>query len=185
MAARPTCKVVLREKQGTDKGGARIYPKGCKVRTEIKPGNQVIKKDKAGRQKYKTKTQDRDSFIRAARAPGTLLAHTVRLLYDTGAQVTTMPQANATKLGYPPAYVQLHGVPGAMSGVVPGAVSHIRNVDMTFFLKVGRDHGGNNDWRRVHGQVAVSDDPQFNRNSNLLGVNHIKQLGASYKVKFV
>jgi hypothetical protein len=125
MAARPTCKVVLREKQGTDKGGARIYPKGCKVRTEIKPGNQVIKKDKAGRQKYKTKTQDRDSFIRAARAPGTLLAHTVRLLYDTGAQVTTMPQANATKLGYPPAYVQLHGVPGAMSGVVPTVLAHL------------------------------------------------------------
>ena len=47
MATKPTCKVVLREKQGTDKGGARIYPKGCKVRTEIKPGNQVIKKDKA------------------------------------------------------------------------------------------------------------------------------------------
>ena len=50
-----TCKVVLRPKTRTDKGGARIHPKGCQVRTEVKAGGTKITKNKAGQRKYKKK----------------------------------------------------------------------------------------------------------------------------------
>ena len=100
MPPKPTCKVVLRPKTRTDKGGARIHPKGCQVRTDVKADGTKITKNKAGQRKYKKKETGNTHFIFAARLPNTPRENWVKMVYDTGAQTTLMSGADATKLRY-------------------------------------------------------------------------------------
>ena len=90
-----TCKAVKREGQG----GARIHPKGCQIRTEVKKDGRVIRVNKAGQRKFKKKETGATHFIFAARSPNTPRSNWVKLVYDTGAQTTLMSGADATKLG--------------------------------------------------------------------------------------
>ena len=91
-----TCKAVKREGQG----GARIHPKGCQIRTEVKKDGRVIRINKAGQRKFKRKETGATHFIFAAQTPNTPRRNWVKLVYDTGAQTTLMSRADATKLGY-------------------------------------------------------------------------------------
>ena len=53
MPPKPTCKVVKREGQR----GARIDPKGCKVRTSVNAQGSKTKEDKQGQEKIKRTTR--------------------------------------------------------------------------------------------------------------------------------
>lgn len=59
--AAPTCKVVNREGET----GARIYPKGCKVRTEVGPKNPTAETltDRSGIKKYRKNKQGTEKYV--------------------------------------------------------------------------------------------------------------------------
>ena len=59
MPPKPTCKVVKRQGQT----GARIDPKGCKVRSEKDAAGRVKTTNKQGQQKHKVKETDRDHYL--------------------------------------------------------------------------------------------------------------------------
>ena len=171
MPPKPTCKVVKREGQG----GARIHPKGCQVRTDVKADGSKITKDKAGQRKYK-KTEDRDRHhIFVARSPNEPRSRWVELVYDTGAVFTVMNATNARKLGYPPERVQQLGWSVTIQGVTGDLPA--MELDMSFYVRMRPD-----DWRWVSGRASVSRTPA---NQQLLGVSHIASLKSAYQVKFV
>jgi|EP01049_Picozoa_sp_SAG25_P002255 hypothetical protein len=171
MPPKPTCKVVKREGQG----GARIHPKGCQVRTDVKADGSKITKDKAGQRKYKKKETDLKHFIFAATSPNEPRSNWVKMQYDTGASITVMTGAQATKLGYnQQRRIQLGAAVGSISGVGAGSIP-VHNLNMSFYLRMRP-----NDWRLVTGMTAVGASPH-----TLLGVPHIAALGSAYAVKFV
>ena len=131
MPPKPTCKVVKREGQG----GARIHPKGCQVRTDVKADGTKITKNKAGQRKFKKKETGATHFIFAARSPNTPRRNWVKLVYDTGAQTTLMSGANATKLGYDQQTRLAVGTPGSVGGVGGGGIP-VRNLNMSFYLRM-------------------------------------------------
>ena len=113
MSTRPTCKVVKREGQR----GARIDPKGCKVRTSVSAQGIKTQVDKRGLEKIKRATRMyRMELALAGHRQRSLLndwsnkssaerrqykqAHNI--LYDTGASVTTMTQDTLRHIGYNP-----------------------------------------------------------------------------------
>ena len=59
MPPKPTCKVVKRQGQT----GARIDPKGCKVRSEKDAAGRVTTTNKQGQQKHKVKETDGDHYL--------------------------------------------------------------------------------------------------------------------------
>ena len=113
MSTRPTCKVVKREGQR----GARIDPKGCKVRTSVSAQGIKTQVDKRGLEKIKRATRMyRMELALAGHRQRSLLndwsnkssaerrqykqAHNI--LYDTGASVTTMTENTLRHIGYNP-----------------------------------------------------------------------------------
>ena len=106
---RPTCKVVKRDGQK----GARIDPKGCKVRTTKSQSGVLRKYNKQGERKITLKTRKKAKRLAVA---GTRQHSTVtgwrnktveqrtdwkedkNMIYDTGAQVTTMSRELANRL---------------------------------------------------------------------------------------
>ena len=105
MDDRPTCKVVTRPGQR----GARIAPKGCKVR-KTQAGQTIRSYTKAGVEKAKITTNRLKYTLTAARNN-----HRVRMLFDTGAMVTTIQQADVARwgLGAPSATKPLRVASGA------------------------------------------------------------------------
>ena len=65
MPPKPTCKVVKREGQR----GARIDPKGCKVRTTKDAQGNKKKENKQGNEKIKRTTTKRDMRLAVAGSP--------------------------------------------------------------------------------------------------------------------
>ena len=65
MPTQPTCKVVKREGQR----GARIDPKGCKVRTTKDTQGNKKKENKQGNEKIKRTTTKRDMRLAVAGSP--------------------------------------------------------------------------------------------------------------------
>lgn len=59
MPPKPTCKVVKRQGQT----GARIDPKGCKVRSEKDAAGTVKTTNKQGQRLHKVKETNRDHFL--------------------------------------------------------------------------------------------------------------------------
>ena len=103
MPQKPTCKVVKRQGQT----GARIDPKGCKVRSEKDAAGRVKTTNKQGQQKHKVKETDRDHYLfisgnktthhnkrnnwnNETPAQKAAFGSTHRILYDTGATGTFM-----------------------------------------------------------------------------------------------
>ena len=84
---RKTCKVVLRTYQGTR--GARIHPKGCKVRSYADDaGRDKIRKfNKREDPKYKIKTPvgALDRYVWVRRTVNGVV-HRKKILWDTGAE---------------------------------------------------------------------------------------------------
>ena len=111
-ADRKTCKVVKREGQR----GARIAPKGCKVRTDISADGSTTRKNKAGETKIKRVIVE-DKFFMAVTATGPNQQSVIndwsqrstqskrtckaqhQILYDTGAMITLMSRDLCERLG--------------------------------------------------------------------------------------
>ena len=104
MPPKPTCKVVKREGQR----GARIDPKGCKVRTTKDAQGNKKKENKQGQQKIKRTTTKTDMRLAFAGSPQRhLIANwndrpqnfrsnykrNHNIVYDTGANITSMTPA--------------------------------------------------------------------------------------------
>ena len=173
---KPTCKVVKR----TGERGARIDPKGCKVRT-TRTGAARTRIDKQGRKKYKIKVPGAQPHkLWAASNPNAPQANWVEMLYDTGAQDTTINQAGATKLGYNPFRVASEGWDTVFTGVTAGRSRGKLLHNMSFYVQVDPD--SDNDWRWVSGSAIVSDELQ---SENLLGTGHISDLKSGYTIQFV
>ena len=109
MPPKPTCKVVKRSNQK----GARIHPKGCKVRTDVDAAlGTKTRTNKTGERKRKVVESGREHQVTLARAPNANPNEWVRgVIYDTGATDSGFTQEAATKLGYPPARVARKGRP--------------------------------------------------------------------------
>ncbi len=179
MPPKPTCKVVKRQGQK----GARIHPKGCEVRTGVSGAGYATKTktNKQGLKKYKIKVPAAQPHkLYAASNPNAPQANWVEMLYDTGAQDTTLTQANATKLGYNPNRVASEGLDTVFGGVTAGTARGKLLHNMSFYVQVDPD--SDNDWRWVSGSAIVSDELN---SENLLGTGHIKGLKSSYNIKFV
>ena len=90
---KPTCKVVTRPGQR----GARVHPKGCKVRNRVVSG-AVRKESKAGRlkpQKIRV-TSSGNYYFQVSRGNGRI---DTRMLWDTGATTTVMSYTTAKRIG--------------------------------------------------------------------------------------
>ena len=113
MPPKPTCKVVKREGQC----GARIDPKGCKVRTTKDAQGNKKKENKQGQQKIKRTTTKTDMSLAFAGSPQRhLIANwnnrpqnfrsnykrNHNIVYDTGANITSMTPAALQHIGYNP-----------------------------------------------------------------------------------
>ena len=70
MPPKPTCKVVKREGQR----GARIDPKGCKVRTTKDAQGNKKKQNKQGQEKIKRTTTKKDMRLAVAGLRSTIVA---------------------------------------------------------------------------------------------------------------
>ena len=186
MADQPTCKVVKRQGQR----GARIAPKGCKVRTEVTGGSWVTR-NKAGQTKISTVEYGR-SFTLAVTGvtQESVIAgwldrsnqskrdykDTHQIVYDTGAMVTLMSRTLLERLGINwrrrnnTRQSNVVGVGGAESLKVLNATEFYVQIDAF-----------TNQWTKVTADIHVF--PEDNNVSNLLGVDAIKQL-KRLKVKF-
>ena len=71
MPPKPACKVVKREGQR----GARIDPKGCKVRTSVNAQGSKQKEDKRGQEKIKRTTRSNEMRLALA---GHILVRTLK-----------------------------------------------------------------------------------------------------------
>ena len=94
--AKPKCKVVLRPGQR----GARIWPKGCKVRNREVDGEK-IKVNKQGQlkaKKKKLKTTDNELEVHVRNTDYKKSGY-VALIWDTGAQASSCDPDDARKLG--------------------------------------------------------------------------------------
>jgi hypothetical protein len=113
MPPKPTCKVVKREGQR----GARIDPKGCKVRTTKDAQGNKKKETKQGNEKIKRTTTKRDMRLAVAGSPQRHIMNDWNnksqpyrsnyksrhnMIYDTGANITSMTPATLQHIGYNP-----------------------------------------------------------------------------------
>ena len=91
---KPTCKVVTRPGQR----GARVHPKGCKVRNRVQGDGTVRKESKLGRLKPEKLrvVSSRNYYLQVARGNGRVYT---KMLWDTGATVTVMSYTTAKRLG--------------------------------------------------------------------------------------
>ena len=186
MPPKPTCKVVKRQGQT----GARIDPKGCKVRSEKDAAGKVKTYNKQGQRKHKVKETNRDHFLfisgkkpshvtkrnnwdNQTQAQKTTFGSTHRILYDTGAMGTLMTPTLLRKLGENPNRTTNidHTM---MTGATGGPVSTKILKDVTYWVLVGKS-----DWVKIKDDVMVATGTH-----NLFGTSAIKQLGSSYKFKF-
>ena len=176
MPPKPTCKVVKRSNQK----GARIHPKGCKVRTDVDAGaGTKTRTNKTGERKRKVVESGREHQVTLARAPNANPNEWVTgVIYDTGATDSGFTQEAATKLGYPPARVTREGRSTMILGT--GAEYRGMQLRMGFYVLVDDAAAhGNNAWKYVEGMATVSSSSHL-----LLGITHIKQLKSAYSVKF-
>ena len=113
MPPKPTCKVVKREGQR----GARIDPKGCKVRTTKDAQGNKKKETKQGHEKIKRTTTKRDMRLAVAGSPQRHIMNDWNnksqpyrsnyksrhnMIYDTGANITSMTPTTLQHIGYNP-----------------------------------------------------------------------------------
>ena len=181
---RPTCKVVLRENER----GARIAPKGCKVRTTYaatanrytKPAGVggYRKYNKFGFQKEKHRETGNSPAMQVAGPRGGVAP----MIFDTGAQITLLNDTSARTMGI----FDVHGDVGVHGGPVGGVGD--AQVPTRLFNNVDLYVGG----RHINTSVYVTPRPgtrlpngriqppdQNNAVSNLLGADAIRQMRRS------
>ena len=169
-ANRPTCKVVMGGQGDAGRGrGARIYPRGCKVRA-VGRGGGTTKYSKTGHIKIKRREPQasHDVQVRFGNPAAGLQGHAL-MTYDTGAMITTLTQGTAQMLGIGSGngkgvfdrVAQVNGVGGLVNTNV------YRDVQMVLAAT----------GERMDGEVRVG------TTMNLLGVSQLKQL-KRYKVRF-
>ena len=191
MPPKPTCKVVKREGQR----GARIDPKGCKVRTTKDAQGNKKKETKQGHEKIKRTTTKRDMRLAVAGSPQRHIMNDWNnksqpyrsnyksrhnMIYDTGANITSMTPTTLQHIGYNPN--RTTNVYHVNSGDASGNVTSrkvLRDVKYHLLLKSDKDTSGN----RTRQWVAITTDVLV-MPMNLLGVNSIKLLKSRFKVKF-
>jgi hypothetical protein len=194
MPPKPTCKVVKREGQR----GARIDPKGCKVRTSVNAQGSKTKEDKQGQEKIKRTTRSGKMQLAVA---GNRQRHFINnwndkpaavrsqykqnhhILYDTGANMTTMTPNTLRHIGYNPdrqSNVSSTNVSDASGNVTQRKI--LNNVVFYVLLKSDKNREGNRtrQWISLNDNVVVVP----NNAPNLLGTTAIRQLKNRFKVKF-
>ena len=194
MPPKPTCKVVIREGQR----GARIDPKGCKVRTSVNAQGSKKKEDKRGQEKIKRTTRSgkmqlalaghrQRQFINDWNNKPAAVRHQYKqnhhILYDTGANMSTMTANTLRHIGYNPDRqnnVSSTNVTDASGNVTQRKI--LNNVVFYVLLKSDKNREGNRtrQWISVNDNVTVVP----NNAPNLLGTTAIKQLGNRFKVKY-
>ena len=91
MSDRPTCQVVKRAGQR----GARIHPKGCKLRRTVDKQGKTTRTTRTGQ--VKTQIAERGKKHRlSVRGPN---KQAISFVWDTGATVSTISVLNALKIG--------------------------------------------------------------------------------------
>ena len=166
MPPKPTCKVVKREGQR----GARIDPKGCKVRTSVNAQGSKTKEDKQGQEKIKRTTRSGKMQLAVA---GNRQRHFINnwndkpaavrsqykqnhhILYDTGANMTTMTPNTLRHIGYNPdrqSNVSSTNVSDASGNVTQRKI--LNNVVFYVLLKSDKNREGR--FRGVIFTVSVS-----------------------------
>lgn len=174
-----TCKVVLKENQR----GARIAPKGCKVRTKIEGGVKTST-NKDGQIKRKVTidtTTERELVVRvrsAANVVGQLPNVSVPMSWDTGAEIDTISYDDAVKLKIldRPHYRATIDLALNMSQ----ESFEVRNVPIWVRLTAGTPYYGNVVSRRLFITPG-----KRTRTSNVIGTVSIAQLSKVFKVKFI
>ena len=199
MPPKPTCKVVKRAGQK----GARIAPKGCVVRTDEDAAGVKVRRNKAGDVKVtqRVRTDEVDfrlmvsyspKFPERAKTNGVLTdedraryGREHNMLYDTGAQMTTMNVALLRDR------LKLPGFEGRESRVTQNDIRELQGVTGSMETKIFRNvtfHvlvSENPDrWEKVTDDIWVSYNPKEVPTHNLLGVTAIRQL-SFLKVKFL
>ena len=78
---KPTCKAVKRPGQR----GARIHPKGCKIRSTVQGDGTIQRTNKRGQPKQKVKATTRNFKVTVSRNN-----HSKQFIWDTGAMTTSI-----------------------------------------------------------------------------------------------
>ena len=175
MPPKETCKVVKR----ANERGARIHPRGCKVRTTVSATGAKTKVNKEGQIKRTAKTQNRAFKVIVRRTENANMR--ARLVWDTGAMLDTMSYEDADRLNLLEGRVR-H--PSSIQGAVGGGQSfEIRNVPLWVTLIP------NTPATRIVSEEIYIHPPRLpgapvSGTKNLLGTASIKKLSKVYKVKF-
>lgn len=190
---RPTCKVVKRNGQT----GARIDPKGCKVRTTKSQAGVLRQYNKQGERKITLKTRKKAKTLAVA---GTRQHASVtgwrnktveqrtdwkqdkNMIYDTGAQITTMSRELANRLQIN--YLRTTNYRDDFIGGVGGTRTPVKVLlDTEFWVCIDDYRVRNANWMKVKIDLFITLVPEHSV-SNLLGVDAMKQIGSRLKVKF-
>ena len=203
MPPKPTCKVVKREGQR----GARIDPKGCKVRTTKDAQGNKRQYNKQGQEKFKI-TEIRNEHavtIAGSRQYATVVRHwktttgpnamsvaqkgafkrNHKMIYDTGATMTTMSRSMLRKIGENPNRTNNVRYTTSQGAIGPVVQTKVLN-DVVFYVLIHSSgqhvHTGPlpQEWVKIKVDVAVMDSDV----ANLLGTTSIRQLKSRLKVKF-
>ena len=177
---KPTCKVVKRAGQR----GARIAPRGCKVRTDIDADGRKTRRNKAGETKIKLVELDRKFILAVAgpkqqsvingweqRSPQSKRNYKEdnHMLYDTGAMVTLMSRALLQRLG-----INWKRTTNTYTTNISGVGGDQQTkvlVGVEFYIQID---WFTNQWTKVKADIHVM--PTDDNTSRLLGVDVIRQL---------
>ena len=168
MEVQPTCKAVTRPNQR----GARVHPKGCKVRYKVQPGSGYIRKVAKANpgvlKPFKRSIEVKGGHFRFLIRIGNS-AHS-KFMWDSGATYTSINQKTARSLGIlgvnnTPingfSWSGSHNTQIADGSLVP--VKRIANVPLTF-VRYGET---------VTGTIQIMDNES---SSPLYGLSHIRNV---------
>ena len=164
---RSTCKVVLR----LDQRGARIYPRGCKVRSRVDTAGQKKRYSKTGTVKLTKVSLTRRLFVNIKAGGGNdalpaLPSSCIPFIWNTGAPDTHMCRADADLLGITaPAYGE--PLQTATGKLVPGQSMPAQQYDDIPLQSVGESATG----PAAFGSVIVIPGVRTHV-SNLIGSDH-------------
>ena len=169
----PSCETVVQQGVGMRIKGivdGRLANTRCKVRNIADPAGNVVKYNKQNEHKVKQKTEDISHSVQVSLFNGNANKH-VNLIYDTGAEITTMSTQQAKELGI----IERDGSSRFVSnlrqaGGVGGRVRGRSYDDVPLVLD-------------ATGEVAIGEIMVYPNAHALLGTEHISKY-KRYRVKF-
>ena len=170
---RPTCKVVTRP----NGSGARIHPRGCKVRSRVQADNSVRKEAKATgliKPVKRTYIEEGNNHYLMMEAPN---GYGNRMMWDTGATYTSISIETAKRLGIltqqrAQVAAGFTAGPEEPTRIANGTLIQVRSV-LNVPLQVQRTG------EIVRGRVNIMPGNA----TSLLGNSHIRQI-KTMKIKF-